>query len=441
MQQYIDLFTQHKSRIEASCAPLLNQAREQAFETFRRTGFPAYRSEDYTHTDVPGLLQEDFGFYLNRPASSGAFPLAFHCQMLLQTAFSAYDVNGYFYSGEKNQPLPEGVFSGSLNVFAERYPELFSAYYHRLAMQEADGLAAFNTAFVQDGYVLYVPENVIIENPIQLTNLLIGNQRSLINRRLLLIFEPGAQAKVLVCNHTGNEQTAMAATQVCEIFAGKGSVVDFCEMEECSPQTIRLAAHYVRQESSSDVRIHAITLANGTTRNNYRVDLAGAHAELQLSGLTIADQRQRTDNYTVIHHQVPDCRSHELFQYLVEEQAIGAFSGRIIVAPGAQHTEAYQTNRNLLGSREARMYSKPQLEIYADDVKCSHGMSTGQIDETALFYMRSRGIPEAEARYLLKLAFTMDVLRGIRMEGLSDRLKWLVEKRFRGELIKCQGCI
>jgi len=303
-----------------------------------------------------------------------------------------------------------------------------------------DGLTAFNTAFVQDGYVLYVPENVIIEKPIQLTNISAGNNNSLINRRMLFILESGAQAKLLVCDHAYDENPMTANTQVVEIFAGENAELDFCELEESSPNTIRLTSNFVRQAASSQVRITGITLSNGTTRNNYTIDLVGEHAETHLYGMAIADSRQKVDNYTLINHLVPNCRCNELFKYILDDEAIGAFSGRIVVAKDAQKTEAYQSNRNLLGSRDCRMFSKPQLEIYADDVKCSHGMTTGQLDENALFYLCSRGIPEDEAVLLLKFAFSNDVIQGIRMEGLRDRLKLLIEKRFRGELVTCRDC-
>jgi Fe-S cluster assembly protein SufD len=441
MQQYIDFFHSQRQKIEDSCAPLLNATRAKAFESFVQSGFPVYQSENYKHTDISDLLKEDLGFYLERPEQTISIPKTFHCHLPNFSSFAYFIVNGYFYKEAKEQALPSGVFSGSLNEFANQHPGLFSSYYHRQAGEKGDGLTAFNTMFVQDGYVLYVPKNVIIEKPIQLTNLFTGNKNSLVNRRFLFILEPGAQAKILVCDHTVHEEPVAAATQVCEIYAGENAVFDFYELEESSKNTVRLSANYIRQSASSNVMVSNVTLVNGTTRNNYTLDLAGEHAETHLQGLAIVDSQQKIDNFTVIHHQVPNCRSNELFKYLLEDEATGCFSGKIIVAPDAQKTEAYQNNRNLLGSNDCRMYSKPQLEIYADDVKCSHGMTTGQMDETALFYMRSRGIPEEEARHLLKLAFTMDVLNSVRLESLQDRLKMLTEKRFRGELVKCQECI
>jgi Fe-S cluster assembly protein SufD len=305
---------------------------------------------------------------------------------------------------------------------------------------EEDGLAAFNSMFAQDGFALYIPKNVIVETPIQLVNLLSGKIDTLVNRRILIIVEEGAQAKLLICDHTANEDPKFVSIQVAEIFVKDNAVFDLYEIEESTINTVRLNSTAVTQGKASNVMVNGITLINGQTRNNYSVYLEGEHAESHLYGMVIADQKQRVDNHTNIEHRVPNCHSNELFKYVLEGQAVGAFSGRIVVAKDAQKTLAYQNNRNLCVSKESRMFSKPQLEIYADDVKCSHGMTTGQLDESALFYMRSRGIREEEARLLLKFAFTNDVIEGIRLDGLKDRLKLLVEKRFRGELTKCQKC-
>ncbi|MDL2256721.1 SufD family Fe-S cluster assembly protein, partial [Bacteroidales bacterium OttesenSCG-928-I14] len=213
------------------------------------------------------------------------------------------------------------------------------------------------------------------------------------------------------------------------------------ELEESTENTIRIASTFVDQAASSNMMLNNITLSNGTTRNNYHVDLNGEGAETNLYGMAISDRNQQVDNYSVINHNVAHCRSNELLKYVLDEEAIGVFSGKINVVQDAQKTEAYQNNRNLLNGNLCRMYSKPQLEIYADDVKCSHGMTTGQLDENALFYMRSRGIQEKEARILLRFAFTDDVIKGIRLDSLQDRLRLLIEKRFRGEPLKCQGCL
>lgn len=441
MRQYLEFFNQHREQIEKSCAPLLNSTREKAFEAFRRIGFPAFGSEDYKHIHIEELLAPDYGFYFGFSGAKIDPYKVFCCNIPNLNSFLHFVINGQYYTGEIKKELPSGIFSGSLNDFANKHPDLFEKYYNRLASEREDGLVAFNSTFVQDGYVLYIPENVILENPVQITNICNGNIDAIINRRILIILESGARAKLLVCDHTTEENTKFVATQVTEIFAGENAVLDFYELEESASNTVRLASNFVKQAASSNVLVNNITLTNGITRNNYRIDLSGENAETYLYGMAIADDKEKIDNFTLINHKVPHCRSNELFKYILDGDAVGSFSGRIIVAQDAQKTEAYQNNRNLCGNNRCRMFSKPQLEIYADDVKCSHGMTTGQLDENALFYMQSRGIPQSEARYLLKLAFTMDVLDGIRMPELKDRLKLLVEKRFRGELIKCQTCI
>ncbi len=440
-QQYIDFFQTYRQQIDKPCADGLNALREKAFETFRGKGFPAYGSEEYQHTDISALLEPDYGLNINNVPVNINPQDVFRCDVPNLSTRLFFLVNERFYPNPQSEgKLPESVFSGSLNEFAVKYPEIFSKYYGKQATPDSDGLTAFNTMFVQDGYVLYIPENVIIEKPIQLINILRGNIDTLVNRRLLIIIEAGAQAKLLVCDHTIDEKPTFAVTQVTEIFVGENAVFDFYELEENSTNTIRLASNYIRQDTKSDVMTNGIALTSGRTRNNYNISLEGEHCETHLYGMVIADKEQQVDNYTNIEHKFPNCQSNELFKYVLDDSAIGVFSGRIVVCKDAQKTQAYQTNRNLCAGRKSRMFAKPQLEIYADDVKCSHGLTTGQLDETALFYMRSRGIPETEARMLLKFAFANDVIGGIRLEPLKDRLRLLIEKRFRGELARCKGC-
>jgi len=441
MQQYIDFFKENRGLIEQSCSPLLNARREEAFDAFQQSGFPTYKSEDYQHTDIAEHLSVDFGFYLDSRKVPEDIGQVFRCNIPNLNSYHHFIINGFYRKKKDNPAFPEGVFSGSLNTFAEQYPELFVRYYERLTDSQKDGLNAFNTMFTQDGYVLYIPENVILENPVQITNIASGKTDSLVNRRILIILEAGAQAKLLFCDHSSEEKIKFATTQISEIYLGEGAILDFYELEETTPDTFRLSMNYVSQAASSNLLVNSICLSNGITRNNFSVNLEGDRAETKLFGIAIADKQQKIDNFTLINHKVPRCQSNELFKYVLDDESIGAFSGRITVVPDAQKTIAYQNNRNLCVSPNSRMFSKPQLEIYADDVKCSHGMTTGQLNENALFYMRSRGIPETEARYLLKLAFTMDILDEIRIESLKERLKRLIEKRFRGELITCRGCL
>lgn len=279
----------------------------------------------------------------------------------------------------------------------------------------------------------------MVERPIQLVNILRSDVNLMVNRRVLIVLEDGAQARLLVCDHA-MDAVNFLATQVVEVFVGQNAVLDLYELEETHTSTVRVSSMYVRQDSGSNVLLNGMKLTGGTTRNTVNVTLAGENAEINLCGMAIADKNQHVDTHTVIDHAVPRCTSNELFKYVLDDQATGAFAGLVLVRPGAQHTSSQQTNRNLCATREARMYTQPQLEIYADDVKCSHGATVGQLDDAALFYMRQRGIPMHEARLLLMFAFVNEVIDTIRLDALRDRLHLLVEKRFRGELNKCQGC-
>ena len=439
-KQYIELYDQYHSLIDSHASPILNALREKAMSDFRVTGFPSPNDEEYKHTNIPDLFAPDYGLNLNRLEIPVNPYEVFRCDVPNLSTLLYFVVNDSFYTKENPKvKLPEGVLIGSLNEMARSHPDLVQRYYGKQACTQNDGIVALNTAFVQDGFFLYVPKGVIIEKPIQLINILRGAADFMVNRRLLIILEEGAQARLLVCDHTMDKKKFLSS-QVTEIYAGKNAVFDYYDIEESSLNTNRITSTFVDQAEKSNVLINGITLHNGTTRNNYRMTFSGEHAEAHLCGMAIADKKQSVDNHTFIDHAVPHCTSNELFKYVLNDSSTGSFSGRILVREGAQKTSAYQTNRNLCATKEAHMYTKPQLEIYADDVKCSHGATVGQLDENALFYLRSRGIPEAEARMLLMFAFTNDVIENVRMDALKDRLRQLVEKRFRGELDKCAGC-
>ena len=439
-QQYIDIFTGCREMLDSHSAGAMNALRDKAFEDFTRQGFPTQKVERYKYTDVPAAFAPDYGLNLNRVE----FPVnpyeAFRCDVPNLSTSLYFVVNDAFY--RKSLPaaaLPEGVVVCSLKQAAEDYPDRVSACYGKLARTEKDAINALNTMLVQDGLFIYVPRGVVVERTLQVVNILRSDVDLMANRRVLVVLEENAQARLLFCDHAMDDVNFLS-TQVVEVFAGENAVFDLYELEETHNSTVRFNNLYVNQEAGSNVLLNGMTLHNGTTRNTTEVTLAGRGAEISLCGMAIADQNEQVDNHTFIDHKVPDCTSNELFKYVLDDQAVGAFAGKVLVREGAQHTSSQQTNRNLCATREARMYTQPQLEIYADDVKCSHGATVGQLDENALFYMQQRGISLKEARLLLMFAFVNEVIDHIRMDALKDRLHLLVEKRFRGELNKCQGC-
>ena len=439
-QQYKDLFQQFRSELDANSVEGLNRHRDSAFDRFQQIGFPTSREEDYKHSNVARVFDTDLGLNLrNIPMPVNPYD-TFKCDVPNLSTHLYFLINDRYYEKTlANDPLPDGVFVGSLQRFSEDYPDIFNANYGQIADYSDNGVVAYNTMFAQDGFVVYVPKNVTVEKPLQLINILRGGVDLNVNRRLLIIAEENAQVKLLVCDHAVDD-VHFVVTQVTEVSAAAHAQVDVYELEENSSKVTRLNNLFSEQMEHSHVATSAITLHNGYTRNNYRFRILGEHAHVDAGGLAICDGSQHIDNFAFLDHAVPNCTSNELFKTVLDDRATGVFCGKILVEKDAQKTQAYQNNRNLLASSTAQMFSKPQLEIYADDVKCSHGLTTGQLDEEALFYMRARGIDKDEAKLLLMVAFTRDVVDLVRIDTLQDRLAMLIEKRFRGELMRCGNC-
>lgn len=439
-QQYIDLFEQYRHELDTNSTEGLNRHRDAAFAAFKEVGFPSSKQEEYKHSNIVRLFDTNLGLNLrNIPIPVNPYD-AFKCDVPNLSTHTYFLINERYYSDVKQmEALPEGVFVGSLQQFSIQYPAQFESYYAQIADINSNGVVAYNTMFAQDGFVIYIPKNIEIEKPLQLINILRGGVDLNVNRRILVIAEEHSQVKLLVCDHAVDEVN-FVVTQVVEIFAGASAQVDFYELEENSEKVTRISNLFSEQMESSNVITTGITLHNGYTRNNYRFRLLGEHAEAHAGGLAICDKSQHIDNFAFLDHAVPNCMSNELFKNVLKDKATGVFCGKILVEKDAQKTQAYQTNRNLISSDSAQMFSKPQLEIYADDVKCSHGLTTGQLDEDALFYMRARGIDKDEASLLLMVAFTRDVVDMVRIPALQDRLITLIDKRFRGELMRCGNC-
>ena len=439
-QQYKDLFQQFRSELDVNSVEGMNRHRDAAFDRFQQIGFPTSREEDYKHSNVARLFDMDLGLNLrNIPIPVNPYD-AFKCDVPNLSTHLYFLINDRYYDKPlANDPLPDGVYAGSLQRFSEEYPDIFNTYYGQIADYADNGVVAYNTMFAQDGFVVYVPKNVKVEKPLQLINILRGGVDLNVNRRLLVIAEENAHVKLLVCDHAVDD-VHFVVTQVTEVSAAAHAQVDVYELEENSSKVTRLNNLFSEQLEHSHVATSAITLHNGYTRNNYRFRILGEHAHVDAGGLAICDGSQHIDNFAFLDHAVPHCTSNELFKTVLDDRATGVFCGKILVEKDAQKTQAYQNNRNLLASTTAQMFSKPQLEIYADDVKCSHGLTTGQLDEEALFYMRARGIDKDEAKLLLMVAFTRDVVDLVRIDTLQERLAMLIEKRFRGELMRCGNC-
>lgn len=440
-KQYIDLYGQCRDMIMGHSVEPLNAVRDAAFEDFKRIGFPTKKVERYKYTDIPALFEPDYGLNLNRLEIPVDPYEAFRCDVPNLSTSLYFVLNDGFY--DKVQPkghlLPEGVFVGSLAKYAAANPEFVAKYYAKLAKTADDGITALNTMLAQDGLLVYVPKGVVVDRAVQVINILRSDVDLMVNRRVLIVVEAGSEVKLLFCDHAADDRRFLA-TQVIEAYVGDNASLDLYCLEETHVKNVRVSNVFIEQQRDSRVSHNVITLHNGVTRNRTDLVFAGEGAECDLYGCVIADKHQHVDNNTLIDHKVGHCTSRELYKYVLDGNAVGAFAGRVLVRHGAQKTVSQETNQNLCATKEARMYSQPMLEIYADDVKCAHGSTVGQLNDAALFYMRQRGIPLKEARLLLESAFANEVIDGIKLVPLRDRLHYLVEKRFRGELNKCEGC-
>lgn len=438
--QYTELYDECRGMICSHSAEVMNAVRDKAYGDFKRQGFPTKKVERYKYTDIAKLFEPDYGLNLKRlDIPVNPFD-AFKCDVPNLSTSLYFVVNDAFYA--KNDPkasLPEGVMIGSLRDVATENPDFIGKYYSKIAKTDGDSVTALNTMLAQDGLFVYVPKNTMVDRAIQVINILRSDVDLMVNRRVLIVVEEGAEVKLLFCDHAADDRHFLT-TQVIEAYVGRNASLDLYCLEETHAKSVRVSNLYIQQEADSRLNHNVITLHNGVTRNRLDLSLSGEGAECVLNGCVIGDKEQHVDNNTLIDHKAGHCRSSQLYKYVLDEKATGAFAGRVLVRHGAQKTESEMRNQNICATREARMFTQPMLEIYADDVKCSHGSTVGQLNDAAMFYMRQRGISEKEAKLLLEFAFVNEVIDTIKLEPLRDRLHHLVEKRFRGELSKCEGC-
>ena len=391
-KQYIDLYGECRDMLRKHSCEVMNAVRDEAFENFKRLGFPTKKVERYKYTDIPSLFEPDYGLNINRLEIPVDPYKAFKCDVPNLSTSLYFVVNDSFYDKAlPKKELPEGVIVDSLARIAAEKPELISRYYAKIAKTEEDGITALNTMLAQDGLLIYVPKGTVVDRAIQVINILRSDVDLMVNRRVLIIVEDRAEIKLLFCDHAADDRRFLA-TQVIEAYVGENAGLDLYCLEETHAKNVRVSNVFISQQANSRVNHNVITLHNGTTRNRTDLAFEGEGAECNLAGCVIADKDQHVDNNTLIDHKVGHCTSNELYKYVLDENAVGAFAGKVLVRHGAQHTTSQETNQNLCTTKTARMFTQPMLEIYADDVKCAHGSTVGQLNDAALFYMQQRVI-------------------------------------------------
>lgn len=440
LTQYIALYRDNRAAVDGASAPALNRLRPDALTTLTQTTLPDCHAEGYEKTSIEDMFAPDYGINLSRVNIPVDVAASFRCDVPNLSTLTGFVVNDAFVgSAGLEGRLPAGVTFMSLARAAREMPELVERHYGSLA-PIGDPTVALNTLLVQDGVFIHIARGVKPEKALQLVEIFSAPVALAAFRRLLIVVEEDAELKLMVCDHTQDPTRRYLASRVIEIYAGPGARVELCAIEESSPLTSVHSRLYMEQKEGSQATVNTTTLTCGTTRNDFSIRLTGEHAASRLTGMAIASGEMHIDNNSSIVHSAPHCSSNQLFKYTLDDRSTGAFEGSILVEHSAPFTEAYQSNRNILASADARMHCKPQLIIYNDEVKCSHGATTGQIDNDALFYMRQRGIPEAEARTMLMQAFMVDVIDTVSIPGLNERLRHLVDRRFSGALADCAGC-
>ena len=434
------LYNETKASFIKDSPALFNKHRDKAFADFIRLGIPDRKNEAYKYTNLETFLNHNYeGYYLPREEDF-AKAERFHCEVEDLDVWNMILLNGFYSHGSEGlMMLPGGIWVGSMKAAVKQFPALVEKHYNKYVDNENDGLIPMNTSLASDGLFIYAPKNTVYSKPIQIVNLLHSDKDIFVNDRNLIIVEDGAQLALLVCDHALSPQHFLTNT-VTEIYVGHNSRFEIIRVQNQHNNAGKITHTFIHQESDSYASSNNVTLHGGLVRNATWHYLAGENAETHSYGLFLSDKHQHVANFVMVDHAAPHCNSTQLFKGVLDDNATGAFNGRILVRPDAQGTNAYQSNNNILLSEEAKMDTKPQLEIFADDVKCSHGATVGQLDEEALFYLRSRGIDAREARLMLMFGFAHEVVKNINIEALRDRIDNLVMQRLRGELSRCASC-
>jgi Fe-S cluster assembly protein SufD len=438
--KYAGHYNEVKGLLFEGSPGVLNSQRNKAFQDFVMQGIPTRKNENYKYTNLQPKFLPEFKFIHQKEEVKADLNEVFRCDVPQLDTHLTLLINGWYYQENKQTgKLPGGVILGSLEDIANSNPGLIEKYYAKIADTEEDPLVALNTAFAKDGYFLYIPKNVTVEKPLQLISLLQSNRDTFATQRNLIVVEPGASLQLLLCNHTLDLNTYLS-NSVTEIFVGENAHLDYYTLQNEHNKATSLNSVFVQQERDSNVTTHTSSLHGGLIRNNLKFILNGENAETHMFGMSFLDRKQHVDNFTQVIHAKPNCQSNQLYKNVLDDQSSGAFAGRIHVMRDAQKTNAFQRNNNLLLTDNATMQTKPQLIIDADDVKCSHGATVGQIDEEALFYLRARGIEESKARLMMMNAFAHEVVQEIKIEVLRERIDDLVDKRLKGEVARCHEC-
>ena len=405
----------------------IHDVRSEAIKTFEAKGFPTKKDEAWKYTSLNSVLKHDYSLF---PKQDNALEYSDIKKYFLD------DIDTYkivFIDGKYSSNLSQTTHDGidvclmSSALHKPKYQLIIENYFNKVAGKE--GLTSLNTAFSKEGAYIHIPKNKVVAKPIQIVHFSTGNEAALmLQPRNLIVVDENSHVQIIE-RHQSLTDNPVLTNSVTEIVANKRAIVDYYKVQNDNINASLIDSTFVEQKRESHVSVHTFSFGGKLTRNNLNFYQNGEYMDSTLNGVTIIGDKQHVDHNTLVHHIEPNCESHQDYKGIFNDSSTGVFNGKVVVNKEAQKTNAFQSNNNILLSDKATINSKPQLEIFADDVKCSHGCTIGQLDESALFYMKSRGIPEKEAKGLLMYAFSNNVLKSVKIPELKQRITKIIANK------------
>ncbi len=406
----------------------VHDIRSEAIKNFELKGFPNRKEEAWKYTSLNSIQKVDFSIF---PKETNALEYKDVKRYFLHEidTYKIVFIDGV-YSSFLSETTHDGVDICLMSAALSKpmYKQIIDVYFNEVASKD-ESLTTLNTAFSKEGAYIYIPKNKMPKKPIEILHFATGNEAALLLQpRNLIIAEENAELQIIE-RHQSLTSNEVLTNCVTEIFAAKNAIIDYYKVQNDVKNASLIDNTYISQKSNSVVKVHTFSFGGKLTRNNLNYYQNGEYIDSTMKGVTILGEKQHVDHHTLVHHRQPNCESHQDYKGIYGEKSMGVFNGKIIVDKIAQKTNAFQQNNNILISDKATINTKPQLEIFADDVKCSHGCTIGQLDEEAMFYLQTRGIPKKEAAALLMYAFANNVLASVRIPELKMRINRLIANK------------
>ncbi|MAB48583.1 MAG: Fe-S cluster assembly protein SufD [Flavobacteriaceae bacterium] len=405
----------------------VHDIRTEAIRHFESEGFPTKRQEAWKYTSLNSILKHDYSVF---PKHEEAL------EFKDVKKYFIHDIDSYkivFIDGKYSSHLSQTTHDGldvclmSAALTKPKYRIVIENYFNKIATK--DSLSALNTAFSAEGAFIHIPKNKLVDKPIQILHFSTGNEAALmLQPRNLVIVDENSHVQIIE-RHQSLTENPVLTNSVTEIFGNKRAIVDYYKIQNDNQSASLIDNTFINQKQESIVKVHTFSFGGKLIRNNLNFYQNGERIDSTMKGITIIGDKQHVDHNTLVHHIEPNCESHQDYKGIFGDNSTGVFNGKVLVEKEAQKTDAFQANNNILLSDKASINTKPQLEIFADDVKCSHGCTIGQLDESAMFYLRSRGIPEKEARGLLMFAFSNNVLDSVKIPEIKNRITKIIANK------------